>query len=227
MCLILNVDDNEEILTLGNESLELSGTLVIDTASSAAIAIGKLHRRKYDGILSDYTMPDMNGKELLRYIRTEIGDIPVIMLTGEDTVEVFSLENGADFFLKKSSDIKERFRILEEMFMDAIERKGSGEIPGTAKDDIRGGMGCPNVYHYDALGLPCQINRRRAIFLCQEKTPTRRRSTPGIRHAAELLHTCDSLCEPQELKGDRRMESPKTLSGNSGEPCMKTRSKIS
>jgi CheY-like chemotaxis protein len=60
---ILFVDDNEEILTLGKLFLEGSGTMTVDTAASATMAIGKLNRGKYDAILSDYNMPVMNGIE--------------------------------------------------------------------------------------------------------------------------------------------------------------------
>jgi DNA-binding NarL/FixJ family response regulator len=73
---VLIVDDEEKIFTLGKIFIGISGTMIVDTASSAANAIVKLSCGKYDGILSDYTMPDMNRMDLLRYLRAEIGDIP-------------------------------------------------------------------------------------------------------------------------------------------------------
>jgi len=100
---ILFVDDNDEILALGKISMEMSGILTVDIATSGTMAIGKLNCGNYDGILSDYDMPGMNGIELLHHVRAEFGDIPFILFTNDDTHEVCTeaLEGGADFFVKK------------------------------------------------------------------------------------------------------------------------------
>lgn len=110
---ILFVDDNEEI-HLGKLFLEGSGTMTVDIATSATMAIGKLNRGKYDAILSDYHMPVMNGIGLLHYVRNAYGDIPFIMFTSDDTHEVFTeaLEGGVDYCVVKSFEPKHQFITL-------------------------------------------------------------------------------------------------------------------
>jgi CheY-like chemotaxis protein len=68
--------------------------MVVDTASSAAIVIEKLRRRKYNGILSNHSMPDLNGMDLLRYVRAEIGNIPFIMFTGDGNSKDIEKKSG-------------------------------------------------------------------------------------------------------------------------------------
>ena len=69
--------------------------MVVDTASSAAIAIEKLSRRKNDEILSDHSMPDMNGMDLLWYFRAEIGDIMLILFTGDGNSKDIERKSGS------------------------------------------------------------------------------------------------------------------------------------
>ena len=122
---ILFVDDNEEILTLGKLFLEGSGTMTVDTAASATMAIGKLNRGKYDAILSDYNMPVMNGIEFLQYVRNAYGDIPFIMFTSDDSHYVFTeaLEGGVDYCVVKSFEPTHQFMTLGFLLRHIIELK--------------------------------------------------------------------------------------------------------
>jgi CheY-like chemotaxis protein len=125
MSAILFVDDNEEILTLGKLFLERSGTMTVDIIPSATTAIGKLSRRKYDAIVSDYHMPGMDGIELLHHVRDEFGDIQFILFTGDDSQEIFTeaLESGVDYCMVKSFEPKHQFITLGFMLRNVIERK--------------------------------------------------------------------------------------------------------
>lgn len=122
---LLFVDDNEEILTLGKLFLEGSGTMAVDIATSATMAIGKLSRGKYDAILSDYHMPVMNGIEFLHHVRTAYGDIPFILFTDDDAHEIFTeaFEGGVDYCIVKSPEPKHQFITLGFMLRHAIELK--------------------------------------------------------------------------------------------------------
>ncbi len=78
---VLVVDDNSE--NLGVIRSLLSHTLMrVDTASSGAQSIEKAKTMRYDLILMDYMMPDMDGKETLHQLQKMPGfDTPVIALT--------------------------------------------------------------------------------------------------------------------------------------------------
>ncbi|KKX51659.1 PleD family two-component system response regulator [Sphingobacterium sp. IITKGP-BTPF85] len=73
-----------------------------------------------DLILSDYTMPEMNGYELLVMIKQNefLKDIPVIILSGEDNTNtrINLLEAGAeDFILKPFNPLELKLRIKKAL----------------------------------------------------------------------------------------------------------------
>jgi CheY-like chemotaxis protein len=67
----------------------------------AAEAITKLQARRYDGIISDYQMPDMDGIAFLKYVRAHYECLPFILFTGRGREEVVidAVNNGADFYI--------------------------------------------------------------------------------------------------------------------------------
>jgi len=124
MPVILFVDDNEEILTLGKKILEGSGTMTVDTVTSTTMAIGKLNRGKYDAILSGNHLPALNGIGLLHHVRTEFGDVPFILFTNDDTKEEYiGAPGGADICIKKSLEPKHQFITIGFMIRHIIELK--------------------------------------------------------------------------------------------------------
>ena len=63
---ILYVDDDENLLNLNKIFMEKSGEFLIDTVSSAPEALEMIATARYDAILSDYQMPEMDGIEFLK-----------------------------------------------------------------------------------------------------------------------------------------------------------------
>lgn len=116
---ILLIDDNEDILALGKLHLERSGILAVDTIISAVSAIKDRDLTKYDAILSDYHMPVMDGIEFLQYIRKNIGDIPVLLITSDDSedLSVRAFDAGADACMRKSTTVKDMFHTLESLLV--------------------------------------------------------------------------------------------------------------
>ena len=57
----------------------------------------------YDAIISDYQIPDMDGIEFLKKVRSSGNSIPFIIFTGKGREEVVieALNAGADFYLQK------------------------------------------------------------------------------------------------------------------------------
>lgn len=101
---ILVVDDDVIFRHLVKELLEENGYLV-DTAKDGVEGFEKLKKGKYDLVILDVNMPNMNGFETLNKIREdeEIFDIPVIMLTVKSMVEdqLQGFEYGADDYIAK------------------------------------------------------------------------------------------------------------------------------
>jgi signal transduction histidine kinase len=60
-------------------------------------------------ILSDMNMPDINGLELIHQLKSEIADIPIIILTGnnEISIAIKAMHSGASDYLLKDENIEE------------------------------------------------------------------------------------------------------------------------
>jgi len=130
---VLYVDDEPDLLDLTRLYLGRGGGITIETSLSAADAIPLLATRKFDVIVSDYQMPEMDGIAFLKYVREHYGRHPFILFTGRGREEVViqALENGADFYLQKGGDPKSQFAELR----NKIE-KAAGEYRAlSARED--------------------------------------------------------------------------------------------
>jgi len=106
---VLAVDDEPDALGLLRDVLEMSGAKVT-TVSSAAAAIEAAHSIHPDAILADIGMPETDGYELIRQIRSskdeQVRDIPAAALTAfarsEDRTK--ALRTGFEMHLAKPVD---------------------------------------------------------------------------------------------------------------------------
>lgn len=126
---VLYVDDEPALLEISKLFLERSGVLRVDTALSAADALERLKGTRYDGIISDYQMPGMNGIALLKYVRANWDQLPFVLFTGRGREEVVieALNAGADFYLQKGGDVISQFTELEHKIRLAIELKQTAD----------------------------------------------------------------------------------------------------
>ncbi|MGD0578976.1 MAG: sigma-54 dependent transcriptional regulator, partial [Bryobacteraceae bacterium] len=102
MSTVLIVDDDTNTLASLARAFKLAGHLAT-TAASAASALELLEEQRFDLILSDVVMPGMDGIALLAQIRALGLATPVVMVSGQATVEmaVRSTKLGALDFLEK------------------------------------------------------------------------------------------------------------------------------
>ncbi|WP_347489401.1 response regulator [Desulfoscipio sp. XC116] len=84
---ILVVDDQAGLRRLICETLFGEGYM-IDQAAGGLEAVEKLSRNKYRLILLDVKMPGMNGLDTLKEIRKINGDVPVVMMTAYDELNI-------------------------------------------------------------------------------------------------------------------------------------------
>ena len=122
---ILLVEDDASLKTVLADYLR-SKDYTVETASNGKEAWELVLIKHYDLIISDIMMPKMNGFELLKLIRTQYLDLPVIMLTAktdrDDIIHAYDL--GCDDYVTKpfSMDVLickieavlRRFRLTKE-----------------------------------------------------------------------------------------------------------------
>lgn len=104
---ILIVDD-EPLLVKGLKySLEQDGYST-EVAYDGKEALEKHNKDKFDLIILDVMLPEIDGLEVCQRIR-ERSDVPIIMLTakGEDMNKILGLEYGADDYMTKPFNILE------------------------------------------------------------------------------------------------------------------------
>jgi EAL domain-containing protein (putative c-di-GMP-specific phosphodiesterase class I)/ActR/RegA family two-component response regulator len=99
---ILVVDDDEAILRVIDRTLTKAGHQV-ETAPNGATAMEKMNGRPFDLVMSDISMPGMNGLDLLRAVRAHDLDVPVLIMTGTPDVATAmrAIEYGALRYLIK------------------------------------------------------------------------------------------------------------------------------
>jgi CheY-like chemotaxis protein len=87
---ILCVDDNEPFLTAFSALLELAG-FSVTTASDPALGLKLVRKSSYDLAILDYHMPGINGAQLARKMRQTKADMPMILLSANDSVPAADL----------------------------------------------------------------------------------------------------------------------------------------
>jgi len=139
MIKVLYVDDEPDLLDIGKMFLERLGEVSIDTAGSGFEGLKKFARVHYDAIVTDYEMPGMDGIELLKHLRSQGNDIPLIIFTGRgrESVAIEALNNGADFYLQKSGDIDAQYRELKNMIMQVARRRRSERAQAETETQYR------------------------------------------------------------------------------------------
>ena len=116
---ILVVEDDAVALDLLAEILRRNQFRVW-VASSVDMAIGLLEKTAVDLVLSDLRMPDRNGLDLLRHIRENNSDLPVVLLSafGDEHLWVEALSAGAVDLIPKP--------FKKQEIIDVINRTLSG-----------------------------------------------------------------------------------------------------
>jgi len=122
---VLLVDDEPALVKAYRRVLTGHG-YEVDTASDGDQAISLFQRGGVDVVLTDITMPGMDGMELLRAIRRADPDVPIVLATGGPTLEtaVEALEHGVLKYLVKPVDPKDLIRVTDR----AVQLHRLGEV---------------------------------------------------------------------------------------------------
>ncbi len=137
---VLIIEDNVEILKCMKVELEKSG-LYVDIANNGLEGEQKAYVNEYDVILLDLSLPDKDGMEILKYLRKENIETPIIIITA--SIEITKgLNLGADDYIVKPFNMDElnariqavlrRFRgrgnpniVLNQLIIDPISRRAN------------------------------------------------------------------------------------------------------
>lgn len=113
---VLVIDDNEPVLTTIAEIIK-GEEIEVDTASTGNTGLELIAKNKYGLIISDIKLPDIDGFEIFKSVRDNLGDTKFVFMSGYATVEKhLELISGAYGFLKKPFNVDEILIILNKIF---------------------------------------------------------------------------------------------------------------
>ena len=100
---VLIVDDDDALRQSLAEQLQLHEEFEIGEATNGSEGLERVKGQRYDLVLLDVGLPDMDGRELCKVMRRSGHKMPIIMLTAADTDAdtILGLESGANDYITK------------------------------------------------------------------------------------------------------------------------------
>jgi len=123
---ILLIEDDRMIGTAVAQALK-DAAYAVDWVTDGKTALHVAESEAYELALLDLGLPKVDGREVLRRLRTPGRRVPVIIITARDGVEdrIDGLDLGADDYLTKPFEIRELLARMRAV----LRREGSGSSP--------------------------------------------------------------------------------------------------
>jgi DNA-binding response OmpR family regulator len=133
---VLVVEDDPRLAEMLSEYLGQAGFRV-SVAPLGATALRVLEETDCDAVILDLMLPDMDGLNVCRQIRTS-SDTPVLMLTarGDAVDRIVGLELGADDYLPKPFEPRELLARLRAILRRRIAGRATGHILNFGRLDL-------------------------------------------------------------------------------------------
>jgi two-component system response regulator MprA len=123
---VLVVDDDRSLRDAVRRALALAG-YEVEVAEGGQHGLTQIATGDPDAVVLDVGMPDIDGLEVCRRVRSTGNRVPVLMLTARDAIEdrIDGLDAGADDYLVKPFDVGE----LKARLRALLRRSGVFEAP--------------------------------------------------------------------------------------------------
>jgi len=175
---VLVVDDDPDMRDALGVSLGRMG-FGVDLAEDGRMALEMLDGRDYQLIVSDVAMPRLDGMSLLKKVREDRPEIPVLIITGFGTIggAVEAMKNGATDYVVKPFSIE----VLEKAVTDVMTTPHDlPQAVAAPEGDIR--IVSENARMKKLLGIASRIARSDATVLLTGESGT------GKEVVARLIH---------------------------------------
>lgn len=161
---ILLVEDEDSLVEVVKLNLELEGYKVVVCVTGKE-AVNRFRSEKFDLVLLDVMLPEMDGFTVCQTIRLENTRVPILILTAKNTGQdrITGLKIGADDYLAKPFNLEELLLRIEKL----IQR--SAEIQVRSGNEIfRIGNGEVNTVSYEISswnGVKLELSKREIMLL--------------------------------------------------------------
>jgi len=150
---VLVVEDNPTNQEIAVAILESAG-IIPDTAINGSVAVEKISKNKYDAVLMDIQMPEMNGFQATRKIRQDLSitDLPIIAMTAHAMHgdEEKCMIAGMDGYVAKPVEQSRLFQLLWRLLKNRRPVLEAEPLSSQTEPDTR-------VPGYDSRALPDKV----------------------------------------------------------------------
>jgi phosphoserine phosphatase RsbU/P len=137
---ILIIEDEEIVRNVLKRALNSAGDYEILEAGTGSEGLQKARELIPDLILLDWTLPEMDGPEILKHLKLDsaLRDIPVIMLTGRGSIQdrLTGLNVGANEYMVKPFDVRELILHIEKQLELARKVRYLNPLMGALCNDF-------------------------------------------------------------------------------------------
>jgi DNA-binding response OmpR family regulator len=121
MARLLIVDDEPQICEALQDGLQAEGYDVItahDGQTAFALFALENQRSPITGVILDMELPVVQGIEVLRRLRSQCSDVPILMMSANHDRQMFdqAMRSGANAYLTKPFDRKELIQVCDRLF---------------------------------------------------------------------------------------------------------------
>jgi len=161
---ILLVEDEESLVEVVKLNLELEGYKVA-VSRSGKDAMNRFRTERFDLILLDVMLPEMDGFKVCQSIRLENSRIPILMLTAKSSSQdrIGGLKIGADDYLTKPYNLEELLLRIEKLL-----HRTNPESFKASTDTFSIGAGEVNTVSYQVKtwnGQQLELSKREILLL--------------------------------------------------------------
>ncbi|HSB05198.1 MAG TPA: sigma-54 dependent transcriptional regulator [Thermodesulfobacteriota bacterium] len=178
----------------------------VEAAVNGREALLKLKDQFFDIVLLDYKMPELDGFQTLKEIRSLFPDLPVVMMTAYGTVEtaVASMKEGALDYLTKPIDLEE----LLLKFQKALERTTLIQENRALKERLQEHLSFHHIIYRsgrmeEVMGLVARVAPSQATVLIRGESGTGKELIANAIHYAShrsakplVKVNCSAIPEP-------------------------------
>ena len=161
---ILLAEDEEHLLEAIKLNLELEGYQVV-AVNDGKKALRSFKEERFNLIILDVMMPEMDGFQVCEKIRLENNEIPILFLTAKNTTEdrVQGLKKGADDYLSKPFNLEELI-----LRVGILVRRSNKQESGIGLTSYRIGDQLINFNNYEVIdnkGVKIALSKKEAMLL--------------------------------------------------------------
>ncbi|MFA4858723.1 MAG: response regulator [Candidatus Margulisiibacteriota bacterium] len=112
---IMIIDDEEAMCRILKQILEGEG-YEVKTRNEGLLALDEIKQDSFNLVITDVSMPNLSGIEILAQVKQFKPDLPVIFVTGSDVDAILkeALQLGLDGFIEKPFNIQAVLEVIKE-----------------------------------------------------------------------------------------------------------------